>query len=71
MSKKIQITITANPNRIMAPTEVYRQNYDDIFRKKPAVEVDPATGELAEKKPAGEDGALKDTVMLTLCAAAL
>jgi len=34
--------------------ETYRDNYDDIFRKNHAIEVDPATGELAEKKAAGE-----------------
>lgn len=34
--------------------EIYRDNYDSIFRKNHAIEVDPVTGELAEKKPAGE-----------------
>jgi hypothetical protein len=51
--------------------ETYRDNYDLIFRKNHAVEIDPVTGELAEKKPAGEQTAVDDTIMLTLCAAAL
>ena len=53
-NKKIAITIAVNPNRMMAPTEMYRNNYEDIFRKKQAVEVDPITGTLLDKKPAGE-----------------
>jgi hypothetical protein len=52
--KKIEIAITVPSECLKSASEVYRDNYDDIFRKNHAVEVDPITGALAEKKPAGE-----------------
>ena len=39
---------------LKSASEVFRDNYDLIFRRPSIVEVDPITGSLAEKKPAGE-----------------
>ena len=52
--KKIEVAITVPNECLKTASEVYRDNYDDIFRKKPSVEVDPLTGALLDKKPAGE-----------------
>jgi len=51
---KIEPAVTVPSECLKNASETYRDNYDDIFRKKAEIEVDPATGELAEKKPAGE-----------------
>ena len=52
--KKIEIAITVPSECLKSATEVYRDNYDSIFRKSATVEVDPKTGALLDKKPAGE-----------------
>ncbi len=52
--EKIDIAVKTPNECLKSASDVYRDNYDDIFRKNHAVEVDPKTGELAEKKPAGE-----------------
>ena len=52
--KKIEVAMVVPNECLKTASEVYRDNYDSIFRKKPAVEVDPLTGDLLDKKPAGE-----------------
>ena len=52
--EKIEIAITVPSECLKTTSEVYRDNYEAIFRKKPTVEVDPLTGNLLDKKPAGE-----------------